>query len=135
MFVVFGSVLQLLALVNAFIRSLKERFVVGTVGALVRAALLLSGVIGAVWSRFVHFPGSDVAAPATASLMALGATVLGPVVSFAVLWIAYRRKKDVPAAHEERLGRPFNAWLPVALLDAAFVLINVLATVFTSLPS
>ncbi len=74
-------------------------------------------------------------APATATVMALAATVLGPVVSFAVLGIAHRRKKDVPAAQEERLGRPFNAWLPVALLDAAFLMINLLATVFVSLPS
>jgi hypothetical protein len=30
-----------------------------------------------------------------------------------------------PAGPEERLSRPFDAWLPVALFDAAFVAINV----------
>jgi hypothetical protein len=78
MLAVFVSMVQFAAIVNAFIRSLRERFVVGTLGALARAALILLGAIGAVWARFVHFPGSDVPAPVAATIMALAATVLGP---------------------------------------------------------
>ena len=84
MFGVFVSVLQFAAVVNALLRSLRERFMLGTSGALVRAGLLLLGVIGAVWSRSVHFPGSDVRVPVVPSVMALSAAVLGPVVSFLV---------------------------------------------------
>jgi uncharacterized membrane protein len=124
MFGVFVSVLQFAAIVNAFVRSLRERFVLGAIGAVVRAVLLLGGAIGVVLVRFVHFPGSDVPAPAGPTFMALVAAVLGPIVSFVVLWVAHRRKRDVSAAQEERVSRPFNAWLPVALFDAAFVAIN-----------
>jgi len=131
MFGVFVSVLQLAAIVNAFVRSMRERFLLGTIGAVVRAVLLLAGAIGVVLVRFVHFPGSDVSAPVGPTFVALAATVLGPILSFVVLWVAHRRKRDVPAAEEERLSRPFMAWLPVALFDAAFVFINLFAWVMT----
>jgi hypothetical protein len=45
--------------------------------------------------------------------------------------VAYRRKSGVRAAEEEKMSRPFNAWLPVALLDGAFVVMNVAAAVIT----
>src|SRR5689334_11874751 len=125
MFAVFISVLQLIAVVNAFIRSLQERFVVGIVGALARGALLVAGAIGAV----AALSAPSVAAGAS---MALAAIILGPLISFATIWFAHRRKRDVPAAEEELRGRPFKAWLPVALFDAAFVAINILATVISN---
>lgn len=127
MFGVFVSVLQLAAIVNAFIRCVQERFFLGWIGAIVRGVLLIAGAIGVVLVRIVHFPGSDVPAPATPAFVALAATVLGPIMSFVVLWLAHRRKRDVPAADEQRLSRPFMAWLPVALFDAAFVAINLFA--------
>jgi hypothetical protein len=129
---VFISVLQFAAVVNALIKSMTGRFMLGTVGAALRAVLLLIGAGGAVWSRFVHYPGSAVPAPALASLMVLAAAVLGPVISAVVLWVAHRRSRDVPMADEERLRGPFNAWLPVGLFDAVFVVVNVLGLVFAS---
>ena len=124
---VFVSVLQFVAIVNAFIRSWRERFLAGTIGAIARALLVVAGAIGFVWSRATRFPGSANPGPTAASVMVLAAAVLGPIVSFTALWLAHRRRKDVPAAEEERLSPPFNAWLPVALFDAAFVAIQGLA--------
>lgn len=129
MLVVFVSILQLAAIANAFVRFVRDRFVVGTLGALVRALLLVVGALGDLSVRAVTFPGSDVPAPPGPLLIALAAAVLGPLLSFALLWVAHRRRQDVPAADEERLARPFMAWLPVALFDAAFVVINVCAWV------
>jgi hypothetical protein len=131
MFGAFVSVLQLATIGNAFVRCLRERFLLGTIGALARGALLVAAAIGVVMVRFVHFPGSDVPAPVGPTFVALAATVLGPILSFVVLWFAHRQRRDVPAAQEERLGRPFMAWLPVALFDAVFVLINLFAWVMT----
>jgi multisubunit Na+/H+ antiporter MnhC subunit len=131
-FGIFVSVIQFATIVNAFIKSLGERFTLGAIGALVRAALLILGSAGAVWSRFVSYPGSDIPAPALASFMVMTAVVLGPMLTGMVLWVAYRRCKDVPAAEEERLGRPFNAWLPVGLFDAVFVVISVFGLIMAS---
>jgi len=121
---VFFSLLQFIAIVNAFLRSWRERFVLGTIGAVLRALLSIAGAVGAVWERLVRFPGSDVPAPLGASVIVLLAAALGPLLSFVVLWSAHRRRKDAPMLEEERLSRPFNAWLPVALFDVAFVAIN-----------
>jgi hypothetical protein len=127
MIVVFASVVQLAVIVNALVGSLRERFVLGAGGAILRALLLISGAVGAVWERSVRFPGSEVPTPLGASVLLVAAVVLGPLVSFVVTWIARRRAKDALPLDEEPLTRPFNAWLPVALIDAAYVVITVLA--------
>jgi hypothetical protein len=126
-FGVFVSVIQLAAIVNAFARSLRARYILGAVAAVAavaRGVLLISGAVAALLVRRVTFPGSDVPAPAGPMLVALVATIAGPLVSFAMLGIAYRRMRNLPAAEEQRASRPFGAWLPVALLDAAFLVIN-----------
>ena len=51
--------------------------------------------------------------------MAQASVVLGPVVMGVVLWVAHRRCRDVPAAEEERLSRPFIAWLPVGACSSS----------------
>jgi hypothetical protein len=126
-FGIFVSFLQIAALVNAFVRSLAQRFLAGMVGAAVRALLLAGGIFGWLWDRHLRVPGSDLAGPAAAAWMVTAAAVLGPLVSFVVLFLAHRRTRDVPAAKEEEAARVFAAWLPVGLLDALFVAINVFA--------
>lgn len=133
MFAVIVSVVQLFAVVNAFVRSVQERFIVGVACGCLRALLLVAGGVGALWARSVRAPGMEAPVPPSAATsIALAAVVLGPIVSFAALWLAHRRKKDAPAAEEERLGRPFGAWLPVALFDAAAVAINVFGWVIAN---
>ena len=131
MFAVFVSALQLATIVNAFARCVRERFLLGAIGALVRGILLVGGAIGGLAVSFVRVSGSDVPPPAGPLFAAFAATVLGPIVSAVVLWVAHRRRRDVPASEEDRLSRPFMAWLPVALFDAAFVFINLFAWVMT----
>lgn len=130
---IFVSVLQVIAIVNALVRSLQSRFAAGIVAAIVRGLLLAIVVVSAL-SRTpnVQAPGTDAPVPTQMSWAVLVAAVVGPIVSFAALWLAYRRKRDAPAAQEEVVGRPFTAWLPVALFDAAFVAINVFATVISN---
>jgi hypothetical protein len=117
MFGVIVSVVQLIAVVNAFVRSVQERFIVGIACGSIRALLLVASAFGALSAR---------------PSLALAGVALGPIVSFAALYIAYRRKKDAPAAQEERLGRPFVAWLPVTLFDAASIAINLFGWVIAS---
>ncbi len=124
MLAVFFSLLQVAAVVRALSRSTGERFVPGIVGGLARSVLMVLGLLAIVWATF---PKAGAPAPAILGLMALSAAVLGPLVSFAVLWSAHVRKRDVPFAQEERLSRPFGAWLPVALFDMIFVAMSVLA--------
>jgi hypothetical protein len=122
-FGLFITIVHFAVTVNAFVRSLRERFVFGTLGALVRGALMIIGTV--VGIRLLL--ADSASPPAGPALVALITAVVGPIVSFAVLWVAHRRTRNVPAAQEERLGRPFNAWLPVALIDAAWVAIGLLA--------
>ena len=127
MFAVLVSVLQLFAVANAFVRSLQARFLVGAAAAVLRALLIVGGTGAVLFARTIAAPGAGAPIPLPAAALGLVAAVGGPVVSFATLWLAHRRKRDAPAAQEEALGIPFRAWLPVALFDAAFVAINVLA--------
>ena len=129
MFGVFASFLQLAATVNAFLRCLQNKFVLGAVGALVRVALLLAGAASLFVVKAQQAGGTSASGGIT--LLALVATVGGPLVSFVVLAIAYRRMRGLSAAQEEEASRPFRAWLPVALFDAAFVAINFFAWFMT----
>jgi len=130
-FVGIGSLLQLALLVRALVRCIAERYSVGAIGAVARLSLLVGGVGGVAMSYFASATGSGRPSPAL-SLMTIAAVVLGPIVSFTVLWMAHRRRANVPAAQEERLGRPFDVWLPVALLDAAYVAITVFVNVMAN---
>jgi hypothetical protein len=125
----FLAIVELAAIVNAFFRSVAERFLVGAIGGAVRVLCLLVAGVGSVRFAFHHMAASNTPLPAVEALAVLIGTILGPIVTFVVLWVAHRRRKDAPAAEEEQLARPFDAWFPVGLLDAGFVLINVLAYV------
>ena len=125
------SLVHLVLTFRALLRSLSERFFFGIVGGLLRAALMLVGaVIGFKQAAVVMLPHMTLrlspSDPSLASsLVLLFVSVAGPVVTFALLWIDYRRFQSVPAAREEELQRPFRAWLPVAILDALYVVITV----------
>jgi hypothetical protein len=117
MFGALVSIVHFALALNALLRCMRERFVVGIVGAVGRAALMVAVV---VLGFRLTFPGTQdpSAKEAAAFLMAI---VFGPLISFTVLVIAKRRAQNAPAADEERLERPFTAWLPVAIIDAMFV--------------
>lgn len=128
MFGILISIVHLLVTLNALVRSFSSRFWVGAIAGVLRAVLMVVGII--VGFR-LSFPGSEGPPPGPA-LIALVVAVLGPVVSFGTLFVAHWRASNVPARDEERMGRPFMAWLPVALLDAAFVVIAIVARVISN---
>ena len=125
-FSIFVALLQLAVTVNAFVRSRKERFPVGAFAAVARIILLVGGVISGVRLSFASMASVGAPPPRIPELVAWVAMVGGPLLPFGTLWLAGRRKRNASFADEERLGRPFDAWLPVALFDAAFVVMNVL---------
>ena len=128
------SILHLVFTIRALLRSLSERFVFGIVGGFLRAGLMLVGaVIGFKQAAIVMLPHmtlrlspSDESDPSLGlSLGLLFVSVVGPIVTFSVLWTSYRRSQNVPVAQEEKLQRPFRAWLPVGIIDAIYVVITV----------
>ena len=82
-FVVFVSLLQFAVTANAFIRCLKDRFRVGWVGAIVRMLLLIGGGVAGAAIFFASLASRESPPPALPALIALTATVVGPIVSFA----------------------------------------------------
>ena len=73
-------------------------------------------------------------APAWAAIGILLVSILGPILSLALLWSSWSRYQHVPAAQEEALRRPFSAWLPVGLLDGIYVIISIGAVWFVEAP-
>jgi hypothetical protein len=125
------SLLHLVLTIRALLRSLSQRFVFGIVAGLLRAGLMLLGaVIGFKQAAIVMLPHMTLrlspSEPSFAlSLGLLFVSVVGPIVTFSLLWASYRRFQDVPAAQEEKLERPFRAWLPVGILDAIYVVVTI----------
>jgi hypothetical protein len=135
------SLLHLVLTIRAFLRSLSERFLFGIVVGLVRAALMVVGaIVSAKQATLFMLPGMTLrspgssSAPSGADVGILLVTILGPILTFAVLWVSWRRYQDVTAAREEVLRRPFDAWLPVGVLDAIYVVISVGAVWFVEHP-
>ncbi len=109
------SLMVLLAVGRALVGSVGERFAPGIVGAVARLVALAFAVRSAVVPSIVGG--------------AIGA-VAGPAVSLGMLAVCYARSRNAPAADEERLGRPFALWLPVALLDLGWVAVQLLIVWF-----
>lgn len=118
------AIVHVLLVLNASVRSVVERFILGSVGGVLRAVLLGVVTVNAFKASLAVSSGP---AP-TPAYGLLAALVLGPIVSFVVLFVAYRRMRDVPAAQENRASRVFKAWLGVSILDAMFVVIAVAAS-------
>jgi hypothetical protein len=135
------SVLHLVLTIRAIVRSISEKFLFGVIGGIGRAALM---VLGALMSfqqmSLLMLPGFTLRfLPSTFPSALLSAGLLlvalgGPILTFAIVWAAHRRTKNVPAAQEEKVGRPFMAWVPVAILDAMYLVVSVGAAVISEPP-
>jgi hypothetical protein len=123
MFGAFILIVHFAVTVNALQRCVRERFVVGIVGGIGRAALMITAI---VLGFRLTFPGTD-GPSASHGAAFLMATMGGPLISFTTVVLAKRRAQNAPAAEEERLERPFTAWLPVAIIDAMFVVAGIAA--------
>jgi hypothetical protein len=100
---IFVTGLLLFAAVYATVRSSSLRFWSG-------------GAIGAV----VLF---DSRPPSSLTILAVALGILGPVLSFTMVFVIFTMKANVPAREEERPNSLLMAWLPVALLDAVLILV------------
>ncbi len=118
------AIVHVSLVLNASVRSVLERFVLGSAGGVLRVVLLGVVTVGTVKASFA---ASDAPAPSPAYGL-LAALVLGPMISFVVLFMAYRRMRDVPAAQEDRASRVFKAWLGVGIIDAMYVVIMIAAS-------
>lgn len=119
-----GSLLQLLAIVRAVWVSVRERWWFGVAAGAARVMLFVAAVFAIVEGKGARFANVDARPSPAAAIAVIASAVLAPIVSSATLGLAYRRYAGVRAADEERLRRPFDAWLPVTLFDAVFVAIN-----------
>jgi hypothetical protein len=126
MFGILFFIAQGVALLGALVRSTRERFAVGVLGGAARAVLVATTATYDVRAGLASIAGRG-ELPAGHRLAAAVAAILGPAVTFAVLFAAHRRTQGVPAAEEERLGRPFNAWLLVGIIDGLLVVLGLLA--------
>jgi hypothetical protein len=114
---IFVTGLLLFAAVYATVRSSSLRFWSGTIAGILRALLVLAGgAIGAV----VLF---DSRPPSSLTILAVALGILGPVLSFTMVFVIFTMKANVPAREEERPNSLLMAWLPVALLDAVLILV------------
>jgi len=133
------SFLQVALTIRAIMRSVAERYVLGIVGGLARVALMGLGAVASLGQMsIVMLPGITLKSPAThdpsvlASVGLLLAGVGGPLLTFVVVWTAHRATRDIPAAQEERASRPFMAWVPVAVLDAMYLVVSIGAAAFSA---
>jgi hypothetical protein len=125
----FFSLLQFALCVRALVGCLRERFGIGSAGAVARLTLMALVAAASLSSPIslipgLHQPGIVIGWAAIATVVG---AVGGPLVSLGVLAVAYLRSRNVPMADEERVGRPFSLWLPVGLLDAIYVALQIFA--------
>ena len=113
----------------ASVRCAQERWTIGIAAAVLRVALM---AIPAIPSPLSLAPGighhPTVVSGGLGAAVALAA-IAGPLTSFAVVALAWRRTRDLPAAEERRASRPLHAWIPVGIIDAIFVVIQIGALV------
>jgi hypothetical protein len=125
------SLLYLVLIARALVRSFSSRFVFGIVVGLMRVVLMVAALVVCLQHGvMIMLPGltlrsTDSSAVAGSALYAIA----GPVLTFALVFASWRRFQNVPAAQEEMLQRPFAAWLPVGILDAIYVAIAIAAAV------
>ncbi|UQA61736.1 hypothetical protein [Polyangium aurulentum] len=115
--------------VRAFVRCREERFRHGIIAGAVRGLVVALSTVLLLWGYFPRLGGGlpRWAGPAIGVL-----AVALPLLSFPVLASAYRRMRDAPAATEERASRPFDAWLPIGILDAILLVIMGFTTMIAS---
>jgi hypothetical protein len=117
MVVGFASLLHLVLCANAIVRCARERWALGVLGGIARLCLIVVVGLGA-FAALLSVSG------AWTGLGVAVAAIAGPVITFTVIALAWRRSHLVPAAQEEQAERPLRAWVPVGVVDAIFVVIQ-----------
>jgi hypothetical protein len=116
-FGLFVGAFQLFALVNACVRSIGGKWLLGSLGGLLRTFLLIAITMASARIRVAH------AEPTAGYTVALYA---GPILSVVLLLLALHRQRALPAGSEARASadRIVTSWMVVAAIDAVFVVIG-----------
>ena len=127
MFGLLVGALHLFLTVNACLRSLAAKWLLGGIGAVVRVFLMIAVTMA---SARIRGAGAE---PSTAFYVALW---VSPLLSFVLLGLAHRRRARLPAGSEaESVARKVvTSWIAVAAIDAILVVIG-LATRFLASPA
>ncbi len=113
--------------IRALVASKRERFRVGVYAGALRALTVIPLGMSLVVAYFPRLTGP---LPWVGPLVVV-AIALMPSSSFVALGKAFRLTQNVPAIQEEQASRPFNAWLPVAIVDAILVVIALVVVVLS----
>lgn len=113
----FLGALHLFLLLNAAIRSVADKWLIGGGAAAVRIVLLMALSMAGARIR----GGAE---PTTGATVALYA---GPALTAAVLALAFLRKKKTSAGSESERNAQIvmRAWLAVTVIDVAYLVVNV----------
>jgi hypothetical protein len=119
-FGLFVGAIHLFVLVNACVRSIVGKWVLGSIGALLRTFLLLALTMA---NTRIRVAGAE---PTLAFFIALFG---GPLLSLIMLLLAFRRRRAMPAGSEAQstAGKIISGWIAVTVFDAMFVAVNVAA--------
>jgi len=115
--------------IRAIARCRDARSRLGVVAGAARGLVVVLLTVLLLWGYFPRLGGGI---PRWVGPAILGLAVAQPLLSFPVLAVTYRQMRDAPAAQEEQASRPFDAWLPVGILDAVLLVILLFTTLMTS---
>jgi hypothetical protein len=113
-------------LMHALVRCGLDRFWLGAFAGLMRALLSTAGIIASV--KLIAHGLAPAQPPSTATVPALifaATAIVGPLTSFAIVFVAYRRTRNIPALQEEKRMPVLTAWIPVALLDVVYTVLAI----------
>lgn len=109
--------------VRAFTGSKREQFWLGVYAASVRSLALVPLGLMLIASYFPRLTGP---LPWLGSVVLIALAIM-PIASFSAIWQAYQGTLNAPAVDEERAARPFDTWLPVAIVDAISLVVALVA--------
>lgn len=118
---------QLFVMVNACIRSIGGKWLIGSLGGMLRVFLLIAIAMA---SARIRGAGAEPTAGFTIALYA------GPALSVLLLLLALQRRRSMPAGSEAEAAadRIVTSWIAVAVIDAIFVVIGVAARIIATPP-
>lgn len=124
-FALFVGAFQLFVLLNACIRSVAGKWVLGSIGGVTRTLLLIALTMA---NARIRIAGAE---PSSAFYVALYA---GPALSVLLLALALRRRSRMPAGSEAETAadKIVKGWIGVAVIDGMFVVIGLAARVIGS---
>lgn len=113
----FVGAFQLFVMVNACVRSIAGKWLLGSLGGVLRTFLLIAVTMA---SARIRVAGAE---PTPAFTVALYG---GPALSLLLLGLAFHRRRAMPAGSEAEgaADKIVKSWLAVVVIDAMFLVIG-----------